>query len=105
MGMSLPKFLQVYVPSYDLSNLDKTEHGVSRELITQVLNLGDEKAVSWVFHNFTPSEIKSVVKNPQKGVWNEESLNYWKQILKIKKISGYEAALTNIYPVRFIKTH
>jgi hypothetical protein len=97
--MSLPKFLQPYVPSYDVSSLDKSSPGVAGEIITQVLNLGDSKAVIWIFDNYTLDEIRSVVKKPQKGVWNEESLNYWKEILKIDKVSGYNAAIINVRPV------
>ena len=97
--MSLPKFLQPYVPSYDVSSLDKSGPGVAGEIITQVLNLGDDKAVSWVFDNYTLDEIRNVVKKPQKGVWNEESLNYWKEILKIDKVSDYNAAIINVRPV------
>jgi hypothetical protein len=94
--MALPKFLQVYVPSYDLSGLDIKSPGVSSEIITQVLNLGDDKAVAWVFDNYTLDEIRNVVKKPQKGVWSKESLNYWKKILKIDKVSDYNAAVANI---------
>ena len=97
--MLLPKFLQVYVPSYDFSSLDISGPGVSAEIITQVLNLGDDKAVAWVFDNYTLDEIRNIVKKPQRGVWNEESLNYWKEILKIDRISGYDAAVMNIHPV------
>jgi len=96
--MSLPKFLQPYVPSYDVSSFEKNDPGVAGEIITQVLNLGDEKAVNWVFDNYTLDEIRNVVKKPQKGVWNEESLNYWKEILKIDKVSDYKAAIMNIRP-------
>lgn len=86
------------MPSYVVDRLNKSDPGVSDEIITQVLNLGDEKAVAWVFDNYTISQIRGVVERPQKGVWNEESLNYWKKILKIDKISGYESAIQNIYP-------
>ena len=96
--MALPKFLQPYLPSYDVTKLEKDIPGVSDEIITQVLNLGDDKAVAWVFDNYTLDEIKNVVKNPQRGVWNEESLNYWKKILKISKVSDYEKAILNINP-------
>lgn len=97
--MGLPKFLQVYLPSYNIDKLDKSDRGISGEIITQVLNLGDKKAVAWIFDNYTLTEIRNAVKNPQKGVWNEESLNYWKEILKIKNVRNYNDALLNIYPV------
>lgn len=96
--MALPKFLQPYLPSYDVTKLEKGDRGVSGEIITQVLNLGDDKAVAWVFDNYTLNEIKNVVKNPQRGVWNEESLNYWKNILEIARVSNYGKAILNINP-------
>ena len=96
--MGLPKFLQPYLPSYDISSLPGNDTAVAREIITQVLNLGDEKAVTWIFKTYTLGKIKSAVKNPQRGVWGEESLNYWRQILKVGKIKNYETALQKIYP-------
>jgi len=97
--MALPKHLQPYLPSYNLAKLDKNDSSVSSEVITQVLNLGDDKAVNWIFQNYTLEKIRKVVKNPQRGVWNKESLNYWKQILKIDKISHYNEAILNLYPI------
>ena len=97
--MGLPKFLQPYLPSYNVAKLDKNDPGVSDEIITQVLNLGDEKAVAWVFDNYTLDQIRKTVRDPQKGVWNEESLNYWKEILKIGQIPNYNKAIQNIYPL------
>ncbi len=97
--MALPKFLQPYLPSYNIAKLNKDDLGVSNEIITQVLNLGDEKAVAWIFDNYTINEIRNAVKKPQMGVWNEESLNYWSKILKIDEVSDYSSALMNIYPV------
>jgi len=61
--------------------------------------LGDDKAVSWVFENFTLDKIRDSVKKPQKGVWNEESLNYWKQILKLGKIVDSDKSILNINPI------
>lgn len=96
--MALPNFLQPYIASYDVNKLDKEDSGIASELITQVLNLGDEKAVKWVFDNYTLDEIRETVRNPQKGVWNEESLNYWKVILKVEDIANYDQAVMNINP-------
>lgn len=97
--MPVPKFLQTYLASYDLDKLDCNDPNVSNEIISRVLNLGDEKAVAWIFENYTLDRIREVVKKPKRGVWNEESLNYWKYILKIDDIAGYERAIMNIYPV------
>ena len=96
--MTIPVFLQMYLPSYDINNLDGKDVSVANEIITKVLNLGDEKAVSWVFDNYTIDEIRGVVSSPKKGVWNDESLNYWKNILKIDQIYESERSILNINP-------
>jgi len=74
------------------------DSSVTVEIITNVLNLGDVKAISWLFDNYSLSQIWDVVKNPKRGVWNEESLNYWKEILKIDEIPNYNSAILNINP-------
>jgi hypothetical protein len=96
--MTLPKFLQPYLASYDLSKLDKNSAQVAKEVISQILNEGNEKAVKWVFENYTLDRIRETIKHPQRGVWFEESLKYWSRILKIDKIEGYSEAILNIYP-------
>ena len=96
--MSVPSFLQPYLASYNLARINKYDPSVAAEIITKVLNLGDTKAVFWLFDNYTLEAIRNVVKNPKRGVWNEESLNYWKEILKIDEISNYGTAILNINP-------
>lgn len=94
--MSLPKFLQPYLASYDLSKLDLTKVSVQREIITQVLNLGDPKTVKWVFESFSPKSIKGVVENPDRGVWFDDSICYWQKILGVSVKKGrYKEALIN----------
>ncbi len=97
--MSLPIFLQPYLPSYNVEHLDEDDETIANEIITQVLNLGDDKAVAWVFDNYNMDQIRGVVRNPERGVWNRKSLNYWSQILKIKNINNHNRAIQNIYPV------
>jgi len=96
--MVVPGFLQVYLPSYDVTKLDANDSFTAREIITSVLNEGNDKAVKWVFEKYTLDEIRECIKKPQKGVWFPESLNYWRQILKIKEILHYNDAILNIYP-------
>ncbi|MDP1710167.1 MAG: hypothetical protein Q8L28_00925 [bacterium] len=95
----IPTFLQVYLPSYDIKKLDKKSPQVAREIITSVLNLGDSKAVYWVFDNYTIDQIRNAVEYPNKGVWGEESLNYWCEILKISSKPSHKSAILDIYPV------
>lgn len=96
--MLVPIFLQPYLASYDLAKLNMRDPSVATEIITKTLNLGDDKTTSWLFDNYTLVEIRNVVKNPKRGVWNEESLNYWKKILKIDEIPDYDSAILNINP-------
>lgn len=96
--MSVPKFLQPYLASYDLSKLDKNSPAVAKEVITQVLNEGDERSVNWVFDNYTLAQIRDAVSRPQRGVWFEESLNYWSRILKINEVKNGSRAILNINP-------
>jgi len=73
--MSLPKFLQPYLASYELSSLDVKR---DRDLIvTEVLNKGDDKAVRWLGRVYSRDDIKQVVKNPVRGMWLENNLKYW----------------------------
>ncbi len=82
--MSVPKFLQPYLASYDLSKLDKDSKAVREEIITQVLNLGDKEAVGWIFDNYNMDQIRDILKKPKRGLWFEESLNFWQKILGIE---------------------
>lgn len=95
--MALPKFLQPYLASYDLSRLNLDED--KDVIITQILNLGDEKAVRWLFENYLIGDIKKVVENPTRGMWTRRSLSYWQKILdaRIHKFS-FELAIINLDP-------
>lgn len=80
--MGVPKFLQPYVPSYNVMDLN-----IGRDkdlLITQVLNQGNDRAVKWIFKTYSTSEIRKLVRNPTRGMWYRRSLNYWAKILDVK---------------------
>lgn len=95
--MALPKYLQPYLPSYNISQLQPYDSEVKKEIITQILNVGDDRAVHWVFTNYSLDEIKGAIQNPQKGIWFKNSLNYWTKILKIKIApSAYKKATFNL---------
>lgn len=80
--MALPSFLQPYLWSYDLKRMDKKND--KETIITAILNLGDEKSVSWLFKNYNINQIKIVLKNPRRGLWHKTSLLYWQKILGVK---------------------
>lgn len=80
--MALPKFLQPYLASYDLSKLDVEE---DKELIiTCVLNYGNGKALRWLGKTYSQKEIKRVLNRPTPGMWLKEVLLYWLRIFNIK---------------------
>jgi len=97
--MALPRFLQPYLASYDLKKLDGNHPFVRREIISQVLNLGDDRAVRWLFGNYTSEQIEEAVRNPGKGSWFGDSLRYWSKILEVDVPVGlYQRALVNFDP-------
>lgn len=95
----VPNFLQPYLASYDPSKLDVFDPGVSREIITEVLNKGDGRAVKWVFSVFPAKEIRSVIQNPTPGTWIKGSLSYWQRILGISlSPESFQKAIQNLNP-------
>lgn len=87
--MALPRFLQPYLASYSLAKLDKNDPAVCQELITQILNSGDDKAVRWLFKTYSKRTIKNVISRPKRGTWFRDSLSYWQRILGIKTPSRF----------------
>ena len=78
----VPKFLQPYLASYDLSQLDIQKD--KRLIITEVLNKGDGEALEWLTENYKDGDIRNAVSNPIRGFWMKSVLSYWLKILGIK---------------------
>ncbi|MGB6838912.1 MAG: hypothetical protein WBD86_03305 [Microgenomates group bacterium] len=79
--MALPKFLQPYLASYDLSKMDVER---DREIIiTQILNKGDDEALTWLGKNYSKEDIKKIVAKPIRGMWLANTLSYWTKILGV----------------------
>lgn len=93
--MTLPKFLQPYLASYDLSRLDtKRDKDI---IITEILNKGDEDALAWLTKNYSKDEIKKVVEFPMRGMWLKNTLEYWLKIFGINKnAKKFERAILNL---------
>lgn len=102
--MALPRFLQTYLPSYNLTGLNlKRDKDI---IITPILDHGDTEAVRWLCSVYNLSDIKAVVKNPIRGMWFRPSLSYWKNILGIKiPKQKFELAILNLdpKPSRYLK--
>lgn len=99
--MGLPKFLQPYLASYDLSQLDVEQ---DKELIMmEILNKGDDKAMVWLAKTYSRAEMRQVVKQPRRGMWFERALNYWCKILGVSIPKPvYKRALFNLNPGRYV---
>ena len=79
--MAIPKFLQPYLWSYDLSQMDPKRDKIT--IITQILNFGDKKAIKWLFRTYKISAMRSIIKKPRRGLWLIKSINYWAKILDV----------------------
>ena len=110
--MPLPKFLESFLPSYDISKMDLHNPYDKKLIIEAVLNRGTMKNILWLFKTYSLREIKNVLRNPSRGCWDARALNYWTKILGIKvKPIIYEMAILNLNPqpekwekwLRFIK--
>ena len=79
--MAIPKFLQPYLASYELSRLDIEKD--KDVIITEILNKGDAKALSWLAKIYRQKELREVVSSPIRGLWMKSVLRYWQKILGI----------------------
>ncbi|MBI2459104.1 MAG: hypothetical protein HYV53_00955 [Parcubacteria group bacterium] len=78
----LPNFLQSALWSYNLKSVKKNFH--KKIIITQILNYGTWPQIQWLLKNYSSKEIKEVLKNPDRGVWQADVINYWKKIFNIR---------------------
>ena len=97
--MPLPKFLEPFLPSYDVSKMELYEPADKREIIIAILNQGDEQDLKWLFKTYSLEEIKKEIEDPGRGIWFRDVLYYWTKILNIKlpKII-FEAAVFDLNP-------
>jgi len=95
--MSVPKFLQPYLASYDLNKLDATKD--RNLIIREVLNKGNHKALVWLGKNYSRKELKGVIVSPTRGMWMRSILSYWLKIFNIKlPKKTFEEAIVNLNP-------
>ena len=78
----LPNFLQTALWSYDLKKMTKNRY--KNLIITQILNFGDWQQLQWLLQNYSAKEIKKVLKNPARGMWRADVINYWEKIFNIR---------------------
>lgn len=82
------KQFKPFLWSYDVERLDIERD--KRRIITNVLNLGTQKACDSLFAIYSKEDIRKEIANPLPGEWNNKSLNYWSIIFNIepKKIQN-----------------
>lgn len=78
----LPAHVARTLWSYDLKtvNIKRDKHTI----ITSALNYGNWESVKWLKKTYGMRSISNVVKNPDRGVWLKDVLNYWCTMLQIK---------------------
>ncbi|OGQ04497.1 MAG: hypothetical protein A2W61_07485 [Deltaproteobacteria bacterium RIFCSPLOWO2_01_44_7] len=68
-------------------------------VITQVLNRGTWAAVRWIHQFYGEEEMKKVVKNPKRGLWFPQTLQFWSLFFKISlDPKVFERALFHLSP-------
>jgi|GEM_PF-995576 len=80
----IPAFLQSALWSYNLEKMNPRDKTDKRIIVEQVLNYGTWKQLEWVVNFYTWREIKEVVKNPSRGLWMKDSINYWMKFFDLK---------------------
>lgn len=78
----IPQFLQPFLWSFDLSQLDIEKH--KNIIIKNILNLGTVQATDWLKENYSKSEIKEAIKLSIKSDWSKKSINLWSFIYSVQ---------------------
>lgn len=78
----IPKSIQPFLWSYDISAVDLTRD--KRRIITNVLNLGTKEATDWLFKTYTKEDIKNCLTSPLPGEWNNKSIVFWSFLMNVK---------------------
>jgi len=78
----IPQKMKWLFWSYDIKSLDLKED--KDYIITQVLNYGTWDDLKWLYKIYPEKEIKKVVRNPRRGLWFKNVLNFWTTIFNIQ---------------------
>lgn len=91
----IPKEMQWLFWSVDINDLDVGKD--KNYIISQVLNYGTWEDLKWLFRVYSEKEIKNVVKNPGRGLWFRDVLNFWLLMFseKLKK-KDYQKAIFDL---------
>ncbi len=92
-----PNFVRSALWSYDIDKIDMEKD--NKIIIENILNHGTDEQIRWLFKTYSVKEIRKVVRNPGKGFWYPQSLNYWLMFLKIRiNKETYKNAIKKICP-------
>jgi hypothetical protein len=95
--MAVPKFLQSALWSYDLAQMDARKHAPT--IIPHVLNYGFWKQIRWTLKTYPTRVLKKQIKNPARGMWHEDALEYWTTIYDVRPAPmTYKRALFSLTP-------
>ena len=78
---AIPHFVRPFLWSFDIDRLDLSAD--KERIITNILNLGDDKAVNWLFSTYDKKTMATIIAKPRPGEWNKKSLNYWSLIFGV----------------------
>lgn len=79
--MPLPSYLKPYFWDVEFAQLDAKKSG--RFVATRLLELGDEKAVSWLLGNFTKKLFKDILEHSRE--LSPRSANFWAVYFNLNK--------------------
>jgi len=65
----IPKYTHPFLWSYNIAKMDIQQN--KKIIILNILNLGNTKAVKWLFKIYEKSEIKRVIESSSVGDWNK----------------------------------
>lgn len=89
------KKLQWVLWSYNVKDLDLKED--KEYIITQVLNYGAWEDLKLLYKLYSEKEIREVIKNPRRGLWFKNVLNFWTLMFDIRlKKDVWERAIFSL---------
>lgn len=75
----LPKFLKKYFWDVDFKNYNLEEY--KGEVIFRILEMGDERAITWLKRNFPKEQIVETLSR-RRG-FSKKSVVFWSEIFKV----------------------
>ena len=93
--VKVPKKMQWLFWSCDVEDLDLEKD--KEYIVIQLLNYGTWEDLKWLFTVYSEKEIKNVIKNPSRGLWFKDVLNFWNLMFNLKlKKKTLERAILNL---------